>query len=160
MATYSPLGKFPSWVADTFRSWWIWMPWLYSSFDYTHYVLPSIPPNRWNGMVCGQFLKSRGYPAYTKLNAREKQEIVKTMSQQIDWPPLPVVPPGSAVTGEDRQTMLWHCHALLKNLFAEPHMHVHRNAASVHAKLLLSSITQLDRKMQVDDNPPNSYEVK
>jgi hypothetical protein len=27
MATYSPLGKFPGWVADTICSWWIWMPW-------------------------------------------------------------------------------------------------------------------------------------
>jgi hypothetical protein len=27
MATYSALGKFPGWVVDTFRLWWMWMPW-------------------------------------------------------------------------------------------------------------------------------------
>ena len=85
MATYSALGKFPGWVADTFRSWWIWMPWFYSVLDndvfyYHPYVLPTIPPNRWNGNVCAQFLKSRGVPGYTKLKAKEKQQVVLDMS--------------------------------------------------------------------------------
>ena len=66
MATYSPLGKFPGWVADTFRSWWIWMPWFYSTlnhpiFAYTTYEWPVKPPLQWNGAECKAFLKSRAY---------------------------------------------------------------------------------------------------
>jgi hypothetical protein len=91
MATYSQLGKFPGWVADTFRSWWIWMPWFYSTlknsaFQYSSYVLPTSHPSEWNGVVCAQFLKSRAYLGYSKLNAKEKQKTVTNMSQKEEWP--------------------------------------------------------------------------
>ena len=165
MATYSALGKFPGWVADTFRSWWIWMPWLYSILDnnvftYRPYLLPTIPPKRWNGMVCGQFLKSIGYPGYTKLKAKEKQKVVLDMSERADWPPPPVVDKAFLVSGEDLQSLIWHCHSLFKYLFAAPHNHHHRHAANGHVKLLLSVITRLDRLMQDGDDVPNLYEVK
>jgi hypothetical protein len=165
MATYSALGKFPGWVADTFRSWWIWMPWFYSVLDndvfyYHPYVLPTIPPNRWNGNVCAQFLKSRGVPGYTKLKAKEKQQVVLDMSRKDNWPPPAVVDRAFSVTGTELQGMLWHCHSLFKYLFAAPHTCRHRHAANGHVKLLLSLITKLDRLMQEGDNPPNLYEVK
>ena len=165
MATYSPLGKFPGWVADTFRSWWIWMPWLYSVlsnkiFAYSPYLLPTIPPKRWNGMVCAQFLKSRGYPGYTKLKAKEKQAVVLAMSRKPDWPPPPVVNRAYMVSGDELQVLVWHCHSLFKNLFSAPQGINHRNAASAHVKLLLTVITRLDRKMQDGTNLPNLYEVK
>ena len=78
MATYSPLGKFPGWVADTFRTWWIWMPWTYSCLDsnqffYTAYQLPNKPPEQWNGKECGQFLVSRGTKGVSKMNADTKK---------------------------------------------------------------------------------------
>jgi hypothetical protein len=165
MATYSQLGKFPGWVADTFRSWWIWMPWFYSSlanatFQYSNYVLPTTPPSQWNGAVCSQFLKSRGYPGYSKLNANEKQKVVLEMSLREDWPSTEVIPVVCAVTGIELQKLVWHCHALFKNMFAEPSTNIQSHAADCHSKLLLSTITKLDRLMQVNDNQPNLYEAK
>jgi hypothetical protein len=165
MATYSQLGKFPGWVADTFRSWWIWMPWFYSTlensaFQFSSYVLPTSHPSQWNGVVCAQFLKSRAYPGYSKLNAKEKQKIVTDMSQKEEWPFPEVIPKACAVSGLDLQTMLWHCHSLFKNMFAEPYSHLHRHAADSHTKLLLSTITKLDRLMKVKVNQLNLYEAK
>jgi hypothetical protein len=167
MATYSQLGKFPGWVADTFGSWWIWMPWFYSTlensdFQYSSYVLPNSHPNEWNGVVCTQFLKSRAYyPGYSKLNAKEKQKVVLDMSQKEEWPFPEVIPTACSVSGLDLQTMLWHCHSLFKSMFAEPYSCLHHNAADGHTKLLLSTITKLDRLMKVKVDQLNLlYEAK
>jgi hypothetical protein len=165
MATYSQLGKFPGWVADTFRSWWIWMPWFYSTLgntalQYTSYVLPTHHPSQWNGVVCNQFLKSRGYPGYSKLKAKEKQQVVLDMSQKEEWPFDEIIPSACAVTGADLQKMLWHCHSLFKFMFAEPYCKNHQHAADGHSKLLLSTITKLDQLMTVKDNQPNLFEAK
>jgi hypothetical protein len=80
MATYSPLGKFPGWVADMFRSWWIWMPWFYRTlnntvFAYAKYEWPVKPPLQWNGTEYKAFLKSRAYAGYTKLKAPESKAV-------------------------------------------------------------------------------------
>ena len=111
-------------------------------------------------MVCGQFLKSIGYPGYTKLKAKEKQKVVLDMSEMPDWPPPPVVDKAFLVSGDDLQSLIWHCHSLFKYLFAAPHDHHYRHAANGHVKLLLSVITRLDRLMQDGDDVPNLYEVK
>ena len=79
------------------------MPWLYSTlenatFQYTRYVLPTQDPSQWNGVVCAKFLKSRGYPGYSKLNAKEKQKVVTDMSERQEWPELEVIPTACAVT--------------------------------------------------------------
>ena len=42
------------------------------------------------------------------------------MSLREDWPLEEVIPAACAVTGTDLQTLVWHCHALFKNMFAEP----------------------------------------
>jgi hypothetical protein len=165
MATYSQLGKFPGWVADTFRTWWIWMPWFYDVIDnpkfrYTPYVLPTSPPCQWNGQICTQFLKSRGYPGYTKLNAEASRNAVMTMSASANWPMIEVIPSACAVSGPELQQMLWHCHSLFKNLFAEPHDIKHEHAADGHVKLLLSHITRLDRILHAREKLPNLYETK
>jgi hypothetical protein len=164
-ATYSSLGKFPGWVADTFRTWWIWMPWLYSSldsamFDHVTYVFPTKPFTKWNGKKCKTFLKSRGHIGYSKLNAEESKQMVHTMSLAANWPPAEVIPPGYAISVDEIQVMLRHCHSLFKHLFAEPHTPQHQHAADIHAKLLLSTITRLDRLMHPNDNLPNLYKVK
>jgi hypothetical protein len=165
VATYSVLGKFPGWVADTFRTWWIWMPWLYSvldneTFQYTPYILPTQDPRQWNGMVCTKFLKSRAHPGYAKLNAEQSKAQVRSMHRMSTWPMVEVLPLACAVTGEDLQDLVWHCHSLLKHLFAEPNGPTHRNAADCHVKLLLSIITKLDRLLHVHESLPNLYEVK
>jgi hypothetical protein len=149
IATYSQLGKFPGWVADTFCSWWIWMPWFYctlenTAFQYTSYVLPTHHPSQWNGVVCNQFLKSRGHPGYSKVNAKEKQKVVTDMTSKEAWPFQEVLPTAFAVTGANLQTMLWHCHSLCKNMFAEPYCQNHWYAADSHSKLLISTITICD----------------
>jgi hypothetical protein len=165
MASYSQLGKFPGWVADTFRTWWIWMPWMYSCLDnekfaYTPYLLPGKPPHKWNGYECGQFLKSRGYPGYSKLKAQEKKAVVIEMMNSPNWPPPAQIPSACAITSKQLQTMLWHCHALFKNMFAAPHCPSHQHAADAHAKMLLSTLTELDRTLHACENLPNIYEVK
>lgn len=165
MATYSQLGKFPGWVADTFRTWWIWMPWFYAAIDnpkfqHTPYVLPSAPPCQWNGQICTKFLKSRGVAGYSRLNAEESKAAVLTMSASSHWPMQEVIPSACAVSGLHLQQMIWHCHALFKNLFAEPHHRSHEHAADGHVKLLLSHITRLDRLMHVQEKLPNLYETK
>jgi hypothetical protein len=165
MATYSPLGKFPGWVADTFRSWWIWMPWLYSTLDsstfcYQRYVLPDKPTHRWNGKEAKLFLKSRAYPGYTKLTAQASKDVVATMVLEPNWPPPEVVPSGCSVSVEQLQVLVWHCHALFKNMFAEPHQPSHQHAAEVHAKMLLTTIAMLDRLMNPGENMTNIYERK
>jgi hypothetical protein len=71
-----------------------------------------------------------------------------------------VIPKACAVSGLDLQTMLWHCHSLFKNMFAEPYSHLHRHAADSHTKLLLSTITKLDRLMKVKVNQLDLYEAK
>ena len=165
VATYSMLGKFPGWVADTFRTWWIWMPWLYSAldnatFEYTPYVLPTQHPLQWNGMVCTKFLKSRGHPGYAKLKAEQSKAQVRAMHRLPSWPMEDVVPVACSVSGRDLQDLIWHCHSLFKELFAEPNSHLQRNAADCHVKLLLSIVTKLDRLLHADDSLPNLYEVK
>jgi hypothetical protein len=84
-------ANFPDVVADTFRLWWIWMPWLYSNlensaFQYSSHVLPTSHPNEWNGVVCTHILKSGAYPGYSKLNEKKKQKVVLDMSQKEEWP--------------------------------------------------------------------------
>ena len=165
MATYSQLGKFPGWVADTFRTWWIWMPWFYdvidnSTFRYSPYVLPTTAPCQWNGLICNQFLKSRAYPGYSRLTVKEKKGIVMSLSAQDDWPMTEVIPGACAVSGPELQNVVWHCHSLFKNLFAEPRNVGHDHAADGHVKLLLSHITKLDQLMNAQDNLPNLYETK
>ena len=165
MATYSPLGKFPGWVADTFRTWWIWMPWTYSCLDsvqfhYTAYQFPAKPPEQWNGKECGTFLTSRGTRNVSKLNADTRKEMVAAMVELDDWPPPEIAPGACGVSGQDLQKMLWHCHSLFKYLFSAPHTVLHQNAADSHAKLLLSTITKLDRIIHSTTTMPNLYEVK
>jgi hypothetical protein len=165
MATYSPLGKFPGWVADTFRTWWIWMPWTYSCLDspqfgYAAYQFPARPPEQWNGQECGSFLSSRGTTGVSKLNAETKKQMVAEMVASPDWPPPEIAPGACGVTGQDLQQMMWHCHGLFKYLFAAPHTLGHQNAAESHAKLLLSTITRLDRIIYSGTKMPNIYEVK
>ncbi len=165
MATYSQLGKFPGWVADTFRTWWIWMPWFYSvidnpTFRYLPYVMPTSPPCQWNGLLCTKFLKSRAHPGYSRLNAKERKAVVMTMSASADWPMIEVIPAACAVSGPELQNVVWHCHSLFKNIFTEPHDIRHQHAAGGHVKLLLSHITKLDRVLNAQDNLPNLYETK
>jgi hypothetical protein len=165
MAAYSPLGKFPGWVADTFRTWWIWMPWTYSCLDstqfgYTAYQFPPTPPEQWNGKECGAFLSSRGTVGVSKLNAETKKDMVAELAALDNWPPPEITPGACGVTGRDLQLMIWHCHSLFKFLFAEPHTLYHQHAAESHTKLLLSTITKLDRIIHSGTKMPNIYEVK
>jgi hypothetical protein len=165
MAKYSPLGKFPGWVADTFRTWWMWMPWLYSTLDsttfaYARYAAPATIPTQWTGAECKRFLKSRAHPGYTKLKAPEAKAIIRSMSQLASWPPPEVIPPACSVSGPAIQEMVGHCHSLFKYLFAEPHSQKDEHAASAHAKLLLTTLTRLDRLMHPGEDIPNIYEVK
>ena len=165
VATYSLLGKFPGWVADTFRTWWIWMPWLYShlendTFTYTPYVLPTSNPHHWNGLLCTKNLKSRAHPGYAKLNAEKSKAKVLEMYSLTSWPMTEELPGACAVTGKDLQTLVWHCHSLFKHLFAEPNTNLQRNAAECHVKMLLSIVTKLDRILHVQESMPNIYEVK
>lgn len=76
------------------------------------------------------------------------------------WPPPKVIPGSCAVRSNELQTMVWHCHSLFKNLFAAPHTCLHKHAAEAHAKMLLSTITTMDRKVNSKDNLQNIYEVK
>ena len=76
-----------------------------------------------------------------------------------DWPPAEIAP-GACVTGGDLQKLVSHCHSLFKFLFTAPHMLRHQNAADIHAKLLLSAITRLDRIIHSGTTMPNIYEVK
>jgi hypothetical protein len=165
MAKYSPLGKFPGWVADTFRTWWIWMPWFYSTLDnnkfaYVTYFLPPTTPAQWTGAECKAFLKSRGHPGYTKLKASESKSIVRTMSHLPNWPPPELIPPACGVSSDQIQVMVGHCHSLFKYLFSEPHCKADAHAAAGHAKLLLTTLTALHRIMNPGDDVPNIYEVK
>jgi hypothetical protein len=98
-----------------------------TAFQYTSYVLPTHHPSQRNGVVCNQFLKPRGYPGYSKLKAKEKQQVVVDMSQQDEWPFEEIIPTACAVTGEDLQKMLWHCHSLFKYMFTEPYCHNHQH---------------------------------
>ena len=143
------------------------MPWFYAvldnkTFQFTPYALPTTEPHQWNGAVCSKFLKSRGIPGYSKLNAKEKKAAVMKLRLNVDyqWPGTEVIPSACAVSGPDLQRMLWHCHAVFKNLFAEPHTLGHQHAADCHAKLLLSTITKLDRLMHSEESFPNLYESK
>lgn len=141
------------------------MPWFYSSLDnhmflYSPYVLPGKPPNLWNGKQCKAFLKSRSYPGYSKMKADESKAVVSEMLSQPNWPPPESIPSSCSVHVEDLQNMVWHCHTLFKNLFAAPHQPAHLHAADGHAKLLLSTITRLDRLMHPHESLPNLYEVK
>jgi hypothetical protein len=129
-------------------------------FDHVAYVLPSRPLAKWNGTECKAFLKSRGHVGYSKLNAEESKQMVRTMSLAADWPPPEVIPAGYSIRVDELQVMLRHCHSLFKHLFAEPHTPQHQHAADGHAKLLLSTITRLDRLMHPNGNLPNLYEVK
>jgi hypothetical protein len=165
MATYSPLGKFPGWVADTFRSWWIWMPWYYSVLDntvfaYNKYEWPDKQPLQWNGAECKAFLKSRAYTGYSKMLAAESKAVVAAMMQDSGWPPEEVIPAACSVEIDDIRVMVDHCHSLFKHMFAEPQTPDNQHAAATHAKLLLSTITKLDRLMHPSENLPNLYEVK
>jgi hypothetical protein len=164
-AKYSPLGKFPGWVADTFRTWWMWMPWLYSTLDsdtfaYVRYASPTTIPTQWTGTECKRFLKSRAHLGYTKLKAHESKAIIRSMSLLSSWPPPEVISPAYSVSGNAIQVMVGHCHSLFKYLFAEPHCRADEHAASVHVKLLLTTLTKLDRLMNPGDDVPNIYEVK
>ena len=165
MAKYSPLGKFPGWVADTFRTWWMWMPWLYSTLDsdtfaYVPYAVPTTKPTQWTGAECKQFLRSRAHPGYTKLKAPALKAIIRSMSQLASWPPPEVIPPASSVSGHAIQEMMGHCHSLWKYLFAEPHSKKDEHAAGAHAKLLLTTLTGLDKLINLGDDVPNICEVK
>jgi hypothetical protein len=165
MATYSPLGKFPGWVADTFRTWWIWMPWTYSCLDstqfgYTPYTLPAKPPDQWNGKECGLFLVSRGIKGVSKMCAEGKKGMVADMAAKGNWPPDAIAPGACGVTGVELQTLVWHCHSIFKFLFTEPNSGCHQNAAGSHTKLLLSIITKLDRVIHPEVTMPNLYETK
>jgi hypothetical protein len=53
-----------------------------------------------------------------------------------------------------------HCHSLFKHMFAEPQTPDNQHAALTHAKLLLSTITKLDRLMHPSEDLPNLYEMK
>jgi hypothetical protein len=165
MATYSPHGKFPGWVADTFRTWWMWMPWFYSILDnprfgYVNYVWPARSPDKWNHQERLHFLKSRASPGYNKLRAQDSKDVLRSMMEADDWPQPEVIPGACAVDVNDLQRLAYYCQTLFKHLFAEPQTLADFQAATCHAKLLLSMITKLDRLMHPKDSLPNLYEVK
>ena len=95
----------------------------------------------WRGMC--QISQITGNPWLYKLNAKDKKAAVMKLRLDVDyqWPGTEVIPSACAVSGLDLQRMLWHCHAVFKNLFAEPHTLGHQHAAECHAKLLLLPIT-------------------
>ena len=141
------------------------MPWFYSTLDntvfaYAKYEWPDKPPLQWNGTECKAFLKSRAYAGYSKLKAPESKAVVNAMMQDPGWPPAELIPAACSVEIVDIRAMVDHCHSLFKHMFAEPQTHENQNAASAHAKLLLSTITKLDRLMHPFENLPNLYEVK
>jgi hypothetical protein len=94
------------------------------------------------------------------MNADTKKEMVASMVALDDWPPAEIAPGACGVTGGDLQKLVSHCHSLFKFLFTAPHTLRHQNAADIHAKLLLSAITRLDRIIHSGTTMPNIYEVK
>jgi hypothetical protein len=110
VARYGKTGTYPGWVADTCRTWWQLMPWVYDQLpeelDPKEYREPTTSFSRWTGKQCRQFLLSKGVAGVWKMKAPEAKSLVEAhFALPVTSRPPTVVPAGSDVSLDEIRTL-------------------------------------------------------
>jgi hypothetical protein len=156
VARYGQTGTYPGWVADTCRTWWQVMPWVFDtlpeSLDPVEYVLPQTSHERWNGKQCQQFLRSKGVAGVWKMKAAESKKLVEDhFALPAARRPKTVVPPGSDVTLQEIRTLSYRTHEMFRLLFLAKHTDTSKRQCRCAVKLFLSTYSSIDQRVNKAD---------
>jgi hypothetical protein len=156
VARFGKTGTYPGWVADTCRTWWQLMPWVYdtlpATMDPKEYVQPTTSHSRWNGKQCQQFLRSKGYTGVYKMNAQVARGLVEDyFALPVSERPPTIVPAGSDVSLKEIQSLAHHTHEMMRLLFLANHDEKSTRQCLASVKVFLSVYASIDQRVNKTD---------
>jgi hypothetical protein len=155
---YLPLAayktdKFGGWVMENYKSLCKLAPWLYHCFEDrafqkpTPFVTPTKLRSKWTVVENKAYLRSRGFPTPSSMNAAEAREAVHALFALPGGPPDAVVRVASTVDPRDMRRLWWSCSMMFKDLMRVDHDTATINRTDARVRAFLSAIEALDAQL-------------